>query len=470
MESSATPNLEGQSEGAHSNYVGRIINVVDSIEGIDNPEHFATISFADDLASQQLDDNVPVQFLKVNVFSDHSVISDKLHLRQTESSQASKKNGDKTSTTWQRLVQLSEYDWIPSSAVLGLSFVFPEGDGALLSHAFDDCRGMFNAYLLTHRMDSAGLISYIPPDSCPPFPSYLEEFRKLWSVDHSQMIFNSIRQIRQDMQRSLCRVAQSQGDFAMKTTKLLVPSCCWFYIKSSLASKGMHSVSPVRYTQPRSVLSWGLALRSCPYVGSLDVIRFDTKEKMNIFRQLFGIMAGVGIRKRRPKYCDGKALLSLNDVLNIISCPDADDSNDTPPDDHDTFKRFGTTGDGIDLAYDSSEGVLQIVLRYRKMVVTNTSMNSLSSLGVLATTANNEAASLDSSSDAEIEIVPGMEFVDSMYVMRIHQVFANEIHAKQAYKINDHAAKRTMKAVHSSEIVIYTDVVNVHRQIKKMLE
>ena len=185
-------------------------------------------------------------------------------------------------------------------------------------------------------------------------------------------------------------------------------------------------------------------------------------------------MAGVGIRKRRPKYCDGKSLLNLNDVLNIISCP-ADDSNDqngTPDtvDKHDSFKRFGTIDDGIDLAYDSSEGVLQIVLRYRKMVVTDTSINTLGSVGVAARSAN-EAATLDSASvDDEIDIAPGMEFVDSMYVMQIQQVFTNEIHAKRAYRIVDHATKRTLKAVHSSEIVIYTDVVNVHQQIQKMLE
>ncbi|KAI2505589.1 hypothetical protein MHU86_8831 [Fragilaria crotonensis] len=187
------------------------------------------------------------------------------------------------------------------------------------------------------------------------------------------------------MQRSLCRVAQSQGDFAVKTTKLQLPSCSWFYIKSSLACEGIHSVPEVRYTQPKAVLSWGLTFHSCPHVGSLDVIRFDTKEKMIAFRRLFGIMAGFGVRKQRPKYSDGKSSLSFNDVLNIILCPSEQetDSNGAKgtsgSSDHGPFRRC-TTDDGIDLAYDASEGVLKIVLRYRKMVVTNKSIGTLSLL------------------------------------------------------------------------------------------
>jgi hypothetical protein len=191
------------------------------------------------------------------------------------------------------------------------------------------------------------------------------------------------------MQRSLCQVAQSQGDFAVKTTKLQLPSCSWFYIKSSLACEGIQSVPAVRYTQPKSILPcWGLTLYSCPHVGSLDVIRFDIKEKMDGFRRLFGIMTGFGVRKKQPKYRDGKSFLSLNDVLNVISCPsqqekDSDERRDTTGFvDHGPFKRFGATDDGIDLAYDASEGVLQIVLRYRKMVVTNTSIGDLASVGV----------------------------------------------------------------------------------------
>ena len=481
-----TSTLEGQSGeelNKMSNCVGRIIKVVNSVEEIDNFEHFASsAAFPDDVASLlQQPADVSVQYVKVNVFRDQSVISNKVCLDQSALSQAS--NGK---STWQRLVQLCKYDWIPSSAVVGLAFVFPEADNVMLPHTFDDCRGMYNAYLLKYRIDTEGHISCIPSDSCPPFPSCLKPFCKLWSVDHCQMIFNSIRQIRQDMQRSLCRVAQSQGDFSVKTTKIQLPSCSWFYIKSSLASEGIQSIPAVSYTQPKSVLTWGLTLYSCPQTGSLDVIRFDTKEKMDGFRRLFGIMSGFGVRKKRPRYRDGKSLLSLNDVLNVITCPSQEENDSTNENrnstecvDHGPFKRFGTTDDGIDLAYDASEGVLQIVLRYRKLVVTNMSIGALASVGV-ATCADGRGrssslqnpssdCSTSSTFDCMIDIAPGMEFVDDMYVMRVQKVFSNEIHAKRVHKIVDQATKRTM-SVHSSEIVIYTDAEDVHLQIQKMLQ
>lgn len=446
--------------------VGRIIEVVDSVESIEDPA--VTLSFREEMISmsQKSPDDAPLQYLKVNLFRDHSFISDRLFSGKIDT--MSRAAMDKSK--WQRLVQLHEYEWIPSTAVVGLSFVFPEADGELMSHgAFDDCRGMFNVYLLKHRIDSAGHISCIPHDSCPPFPSCLESYRKLWSVDHCQMIFNGIRQIRQDIQRSLCRVAQSQGDFAVKKTKLLLPSCCWFYIKSLASVHGIRSVPTVTYSQPKSVLSWGLTLHSSPYVGTLDVIRFDTKAKMDSFRRLFGIMAGFGVRKRRPKYCDGKALLSLNDVLNVISPLSQQQEDDDACESHHPFKLFGATDDGIDLAYDSAEGVLQIILRYRKMVVTNASLTSLATVGVVA------QQSFDCSSSATIaemsDLAPGMEFMDNVYIMQIQQIFSNKIHAKRVYKIVDHGSEtsKTVK-VHSSDTVIYTDVVYVYEQIQKMLE
>ena len=168
-------------------------------------------------------------------------------------------------------------------------------------------------------------------------------------------------------------------------------------------------------------------------------------------------MAGFGVRKRRPRYCEGKAVLSINDVLNVISPPlncATNASNACG------FKLFGVTGDGIDLAYDASDGVLQITLRYRKMVVTNSSLASLESVGV----ANNENLSGGSNSSILGDIAPGMQFMDDMY---------NEVHAKQVYKVvHAHGSERsrTIKLQSSAQTVIYTDSDYVAQQILKMIE
>jgi hypothetical protein len=440
--------------------------VFDSVQSIQDPK--IDQSLRDHMMRWQNDpaaaDFLSVQILKVNVLKDLSLFSNRLLPpgRHDLLSGASK---------WQRLVQLCEYVWIPSTAVLGLSFVFPAtDDGELVSHTFDDCRGMSNVYLLQHRMDSAGVLSSVPHGQCPPFPCYLESFRKVWSIDYSQMVFNGIRQIRQSIQQSLCRVAQSQGDYSVKKIKLQLPNCCWLYIRDVLTSSNeIRRVSTVTYSKPKAVLSWGLTLHCSAYVGSLDVIRVDTKEKMEAFRHLFGIMAGFGVRKRRPTYCEGKAVLSLNDVLNIISPPSHLEAENNHLDDCQLpFKLVGVTGDGIDLAYDAAEGVLQVSLRYRKMVVTNASLPSLASVGVVAADSPSRSLLAD---DARFDIIPGMEFMDDVYIMQVQAAFGDEVHAKRAYKIVYHQSgqSRTIR-LDSSETVIYTDKEYVYRQIQEMLE
>ena len=164
----------------------------------------------------------------------------------------------------------------------------------------------------------------------------------------------------------------------------------------------------------------------------------------------------------------------MNDVLNIIICHnvEADVANEAAQDGgshNNEFKRFGTADDGIDLEYDSLLGVLQIVLRYRKMIVTNSSLHNLSSVGV-SDHRTNTSATDNELTEEDFEIAPGMEFVDGTHVMQVRRVYANEIHAQRAYKIIVDATKRTLRSLQSTEIVIYTDVAHVQRQIEKMLD
>jgi hypothetical protein len=254
-------------------------------------------------------------------------------------------------------------------------------------------------------------------------------------------------------------VAQSQGDFSMKKSKMHVPSCSWYFIKNEMAAEGINSFSTVKFSQPRVFLSWGLTYHSHRHTGCLDVLRFDTSNKLDVFRRLFGQMAGYGVRKKRPRYSDGPVLLSLNDVLNVVVCPSAE-GDET---DNNVFHRFGVTEDGIDMEYNSSEGTLQISLRYRKMVVTNESLSLLAGVGVC-----DPRARIQVSNETLRDILPGMEFMDGIYVMRIHEVQGSVIHAKKVYKIVD-SDGRTAK-VNALEVVIYRDIQAVHRKIQEMLD
>lgn len=436
------------STGHGSQCVGRIVEVVTSIDLVPNDERLSLIHLAP--PGGTLANEIPVQFAKVNIFQD----------RQSFSSCIFPAVENDRFHGWQRIVQVDTFDWIPSYLIVGLAFVAFEDYDA----AFDDCKGMSNFYVAKYRITGRSNVSVIPRHTCPPYPGRIESFQKLWSVDYCELTFNTIRQIRQEMQRILCRIAQSQGDFSMKNTKLHLPSCTWYFIKNAMAAEGVDCISTVKYSQPRAFLSWGLAYHSCRHTGYLDVLRFDTAKKLNAFRGLFGKMAGYGVRKKRPRYSDGPFLLSLNDVLNAVVCPSSEEEGDGSDDE--TFQRFGITDDGIDLAYDSQEGTLQISLRYRKFVVTNESLHSLADVGVM--NPRKQAHHLQSGNDVIRNIIPGMEFIDGKFVMRIHEVRDAAVHAKKVYMILD-SSGRTSK-VNALEIVVYRDVETVLQKIHEMLE
>jgi hypothetical protein len=188
------------------------------------------------------------------------------------------------------------------------------------------------------------------------------------------------------------------------------------------------------------------------------VLRIDTKEKLRAFHAMLGTTARYGVRKKRPKYNDGKALLSMNDVINVVLCPSQGDlaSED------DSFQRFGVTDDGIDLAYDHSEGMLQIVIQYCKVVITCESLQCVNGVGVTIS-----ASSSIPALTSPFTIIPGMEFIDNAYLMRVHEVTNNEVRAKKIYKVDDSRGPTT---VLESDVVIYTDIANVHSRIQQMLE
>jgi hypothetical protein len=117
---------------------------------------------------------------------------------------------------------------------------------------------------------------------------------------------------------------------------------------------------------------------------------------MEKFSQLFGKTAGYGLRKKRPKYSDGTSFLSLNDVMNAVLCCQSkgdgkeadvgikDNDSNCSHRDHQGFRfqRFGVTKDGIGLSYDTSDDMLQIVVQYCKIIVTNESLKGLEDVGV----------------------------------------------------------------------------------------
>jgi hypothetical protein len=439
--------IEGDDYGSHSR-VGRILEVVALLDMVPNGERHQLMN----VAAPQQDTEIPIQYVKVNYFQDRRSLSDGNFPSSFED--------DRFDAGWQKVVQTDVSEWIPSYLIEGLAFIAFEDDDS-----FDDCKGMRHFYVAKYRIESeTGVVSTIPKHTCPPFAGQIDSFCKLWSVDFCQLAFNTIRHIRQEMQKILCRVAQSQGDFSAKNVKVYLPRCAWCFIKDAMADKGVHSIASVKFSKPQVSLSWGLSYCSRRHTGYLDILRFDTDKKLDAFRSLFGAMAGYGVRKKRPRYSDGRFLLSINDVINAVVCP-SDGNDDAVAPNGDTFQRFGVTEDGIDLSYDADESTVQISLRYRKIIVTNNSLHLLAGVGVTSAKPGHHDADESGNGGLIHEIIPGMEFIDGLYIMRVHEIRGSVIHARRWYKIVD-TTGRTVR-VNALEVMLYRDIEAVYRMIQE---
>jgi hypothetical protein len=79
----------------------------------------------------------------------------------------------------------------------------------------------------------------------------------------------------------------------------------------------------------------------------MEVLHLDTLEKMEAFHSLLGKTVGYGVRKKRPKYSDGKSLLHINDVINVILCPSSLEGVGSNNDESvGPFQWFGVKEDG----------------------------------------------------------------------------------------------------------------------------
>jgi hypothetical protein len=110
---------------AASNYVGRLVDVVTSLDLVDGHESHALSNL-----SENVENKAPVQFAKGNIFKDLHMLCD--------SNFPAGHDCRFHAGGWQRIVQLNQYEWVPSYSIAGLVFVTLEDDTLLL----EDCQGM----------------------------------------------------------------------------------------------------------------------------------------------------------------------------------------------------------------------------------------------------------------------------------------------------------------------------------------
>lgn len=112
--------------------VGRVLEVVSSIEMVSQSERFPAIQESFEVDSTTSTNEMPIQFVKVNVFKNRSLLSDTEFPVDDGQSFPTRTSGG----NWQVVVQLEEYDWIKPDAITNLAFVFP--DEAVTSHCYED--------------------------------------------------------------------------------------------------------------------------------------------------------------------------------------------------------------------------------------------------------------------------------------------------------------------------------------------
>ena len=168
-------------------------------------------------------------------------------------------------------------------------------------------------------------------------------------------------------------------------------------------------------------------------------------------------------------------MLNINDVINVVRFPLDDEVDDGRQDQSadGIFQRYGVMEDGIDLVFDANDGVLQVVVRYQKMVVTKESMPFLTAVGVLFRGDDyefhpgnniNSAATPDTSTC----ISTGMEFMDRGYLMRVKAGANDVVYARRTYKLVGHRSVRVY-GCDNDHIVTYTDIADINNRIQEML-
>jgi hypothetical protein len=87
-------------------------------------------------------------------------------------------------------------------------------------------------------------------------------------------------------------------------------------------------------------------------------------------------------------------------------------------------------------------------------------------VGIRLNAGANEALSTSNAADS---ILPGMEFMDNNFVMRVESVTTFKVLARKKYRIRHDLTTVEVEAIHAS-VVVYHDTASVLNKIQEMLE
>jgi hypothetical protein len=260
------------------------------------------------------------------------------------------------------------------TANVSLCFVFSQ---TALDTGFVQCTGMSNAFFCRYRYNDGKLEG----TTLPTHPFFRPHFHltdgddddddgeivlKVDGQCYHSKIWKWMCIVQETMKRVLQRYSEKQGSFTRHSLKVPFYGDCWEYIKASVEAHVPVHTKKTKATRTR--VSNGLKYQTIRMPTVTEILRFETKDQLKLFRSLFGSFSTFGYRQRRPRIGIVKSLCE-NDIMNVVA------GNEEAEEE---FQRR-TVANGIDLSFDAFE--LTVTVRYEKYVYhtsTTTSQNGQS--------------------------------------------------------------------------------------------
>jgi hypothetical protein len=181
------------------------------------------------------------------------------------------------------LFQTPYFNWIVSSCVTELLFVFHYNDVICGDYC---CSGMENAFFIRYRYcpETSGCI-FIEKATYHPFPSCSIFFRHYWSSCLTQDVWEAICLIQQTITSILCRYSQNQGTHPSGHKKVCISVAVMQYLQSWLTSRRIIMESLKCHQMSSNIRDSLIYVKSKRIING-TMCRFDTEEKLDVLCRL----------------------------------------------------------------------------------------------------------------------------------------------------------------------------------------
>jgi hypothetical protein len=342
--------------------------------------------------------------------------------------------------------QTDEYHEIECGDITNISYVFSPSEMERNGYVI---QGVSNAYVCRYQADG-NLKVY---NYC--FPTDVPNYCPLQSC-YQERIWSSLEHIRAILHKALNKMSEKQGVKYME--KCFFPHESWVYIKAQVRKAlfilqekenpdGQDSDDEDRWLTVKNHCARMKIRRTGPGLyrfstwdeSKTELLRFEVDEDLQVFRSIFNMHSMHGIRDRSPKILEKSLKLSNNTALNVVMANSER---------REKLAKYPCE-DGVDLNYSTKWQVLEIRVRYTRMVyrasngvvTTQLPRYILGILGAKRLAQLEEAASRNEESFSD-QLSVGQFFGDDLgNFFRVVRVDGNDVYVRNTSR----SARRTVE-------------------------